>query len=110
MPAGSVRAAADSSITHTVTNHNVFDEHDVQNALKKGPHVPATVSYEVRWSGANFADVIKNTANRYEISFVEGTATVSWTGETADAKFVADPGAKVGFAAVGRERNGKFFT
>lgn len=107
--AGETVRVEGATIVHKV-EIDMLDQKDVINAVRRGPSVPARVSYEVRWSGATFSDVVRNAEQKFVISFVEGAATINWRGETADWLFVSDPTVESVYAASGSERNGVFFS
>lgn len=110
VPPESVQVEVDNSaMSLRVTDAGIRDYHDVANALRQGRSVPATLSYDLRWSGATGGDEIRNTELRFAARFTEMNATMVWRAETEAFKFGSEP-AKSKFAAIGGESNGIFFT
>ncbi len=96
-----------TAVLARVTEAKVDDYHDVANSLRQGARVPATLSYEIRWSGVTGGDEIRNTEQRFAISFAEVNATMTWRAETEQFTLVSGS-SKSKFAAIGHERNGMF--
>ncbi len=92
-----------------VTDAAVGDYHDVANAIRQGRSVPATLSYDLRWSGATAVYDLRNAEQRFAVRGAEATATMTWRAETDEFKFASSPSRSV-FAVVGNERNGVFFS
>jgi hypothetical protein len=98
-----------------VTDLATKDFHTLVNDLMHGPSVPATVSFDVQWSGLTEKVTVRDATNRFiemlRQSTEAGAATIEWSASEANLSFVSDPAATSVslFAAVGRERNGAFF-
>ncbi|GAC1659002.1 MAG: hypothetical protein NVS4B3_26810 [Gemmatimonadaceae bacterium] len=100
-------------------NVNVFDYGNLDNALSVGgkPRGLATVSFRVRWAGANNGEPVRvvNTADghagEYIRSIAKNAAQMEWSATVGDYDFVsADIGTSSSdFAEFGKERNGTFF-
>lgn len=86
------------------------DFFDIVNALFGGgpPPVPASVSFDVGWSGTTPGSV-SDATNDFRYNFVEGTATMSWTVESAGATYSSTGSSTSVFGVVGKEKNGSFF-
>ncbi len=97
-------------LPHVVTR----DFHDIVNDLMHGPFVPAKCSYDVRWSGTIQPYHVQDATNQFRIDGVLDTAIMSCTASVParGIDFVSDPAAtsKTVFAALVKERNGKFFS
>jgi hypothetical protein len=107
-----------------VDNLALGDYHNVANGL--GPHWqtafdPAVVSFDVVWSGpiTRRVHVADGTlGNNYAGEYVENQVTVTWSGTNLKEgfTFTANPGTLAtssvdgGFAELGHERNGSFFS
>jgi hypothetical protein len=94
------------------TDVDVEDYHDVINALKDGPSVPASVSFDIRWTGGGGHVKVRDETNDFGGRYVEGKATIEWSGENEKGEvFQSDPAntSITHFAEVGQERNGTFF-
>jgi hypothetical protein len=107
----------------------VFDDHDLANSLTQGlglpgdlgfpyPQIPpvfpvrATVSFDVEWEGVIAEAQIRNTSQRFEGSFLETGATVSWSAEQDGFRFESeapDPARNL-ISVLGHEQDGVFFT
>ena len=83
----------------------------LDNALGGGPGAPATVSFEVRWSGVNNRVNIKDPVAGFSGEYVRGQAQMAWTASVGCYHFRSDPieTSSSDFATLGRERNGVFF-
>lgn len=94
-----------------LSNVKVEDYHDIVNALKDGPSVPATASFHVRWSGVNKRVHVHDTANMFDLEAIEDHAIIEWRVSEAGFTFVSDPAhtSASTFAEIGSERNGVFF-
>jgi len=94
------------------TDFKIEDYHDVINALKDGPSLEAVVSFDVRWTGGGGHFKERDDTNHFEGRYVEGTATIEWSGLTENGQFFKSDPANTSttvFAEVGKERNGVFF-
>ena len=109
---GSVRADPDEGTASLhLANQDVEDYHDVVNALKDGPSVPAAVSLDASWSNAPGDDLevtVRNGSQTFRGEYVRNTATLVWSASESGFSFKSDQLAS-GFAEVGHERNGVFF-
>jgi hypothetical protein len=83
-----------------------------------GPGVPATVSYEINWSGVTRKVKVRDAKNGFAGLFKETGATMAWSAsqkkqfDSPDGfTFVSDAAktTKTAFAEIGHERNGVFF-
>jgi hypothetical protein len=95
----------------SVSNLEISDSFNIVNALAGGgpTPVPATVSFDVEWSGEQERFSLRNEELRFAGDFVLNTATLSWSAENEDGfSYKADP-LSVGFAELGSMRNGRFF-
>ena len=96
-----------------LTDAKVFDDHNIQNSLDGGPlkPVPATVSFDVRWSGVTRRVKVRDPKNGFAGKFIENTATIEWSAKESGFTFTSDPAktSKSVAAKLGHERNGVFF-
>jgi hypothetical protein len=102
-----------------VANLPIEDYFNLPNALRDGPEVDATVSFDVVWSGpvTRRVSVTDGTnGDQFAGQFEEDQATVTWSGSNElGFSFTANPGELStsaphrGFAEVGHEENGIFF-
>jgi hypothetical protein len=93
-----------------VANFAVQDDHDVRNALLRGPAVPATVSFDIRWTGTG-RNRLRDAALGFDLLYRDATATIEWSARQAGFEFVSDPASTSTnfFSIIGVERNGVFF-
>ena len=106
---GSVRVnLANGSASLHVADLDVEDYHDVLNALKDGPSVPASVSFDVSWSGVSERVKIRNKSTDFGGEYIRNAATLVWSASEKGFSFQSDPLAS-GFATIGHQRNGSFF-
>jgi hypothetical protein len=96
----------------TVNHVEIEDYHDIANALKDGPSVPANVSFHMRWSGVQKRVHLHDVQKKFDADLILDTATIGWSAREKGFKFVSDPAntSTTVFAAIGRERNGVFFS
>ena len=96
-----------------VTNLAIEDYFNLGNALKDGPSVEATVSFDVVWTGDVTRHVNETDAtNQFAGEYAETQATVTWSGSNANGfSFMSDPASTSTshFAETGHELNGIFF-
>jgi hypothetical protein len=88
------------------------DYHNLGNALADGPSDEAEVSFEMRWAGGG-RRVAQTDGSTFSFDSRITTATIEWQGinEATGMRFVSDPASTSHtiFAAVGHEKNGRFF-
>ncbi|HEX4565545.1 MAG TPA: hypothetical protein VH138_02895 [Vicinamibacterales bacterium] len=112
LPDGSVTAnPGNGKAVLQATNVEIFDFGDFPTSLSGALGTPATVSFEVRWSGADSRINIKDPASGFGGEFVRGHAQMSWSAVVGDLAFQSDPleTSSSDFATMGTERNGVFF-
>ena len=115
-----------------VRDLSAFDDHDLANSLKQGLGLPANpaampptpaipgmfpvhakVSFDVEWNGVLATADIENKTQMFKGSFLSTGATIGWSAEQAGFRFESDmpPDPKANLiSALGRERNGVFFS
>jgi hypothetical protein len=100
----------------------VMDAHDLYNNLTKGQGysplgippiapVPATVSFDIEWSGITDREKVINVMQNFRGQFVKTGATIDWSAESADFAFQSEspnPNRNL-YALIGHEQNGVFF-
>lgn len=110
-PTGSVAVDLDAGTASLVaTGLAQKDFFNIVNALFGGgpTPVPASVSFDVRWSGRSSTGKVDDAANDFTFNFVQGAATMTWTVTSSGATYTsAGPSTNV-FAVIGKERNGLF--
>jgi len=116
IPRDSVEVHLGSGVaTMQVSNLAVPDYFNIPNAfgLLDPPiaPVPATVSFDIRWSNPTERVQIRNTALDFGGLFVRNSATIWWKSQQAGFAFESAPAATSAsyFAEIGHERNGVFF-
>lgn len=75
------------------------------------PNPPATVSFDMEWSGKMADLTVHDFVNGFAGDYRECSATIAWSANEAGFRFASDPAhsSTTRFAEIGRERNGKFF-
>jgi hypothetical protein len=98
-----------------LTDVKVFDDHNLLNSLSGAPYtlepVPATVSFDIRWSGVTRRVKVRDQKLGYAGQFIEDTASIEWSAKEKGFTFKSDA-AKTSTsvsAVIGHERNGVFF-
>lgn len=81
------------------------------NSFLRGLSVPATVAFDIMWTGVGKPQKVEDDVNRFRGTFVDSAATIEWSATRTDFEFVSDPAETSfsTFAVVGHERNGDFF-
>jgi len=101
---------------------SVPDAHDVANSLTHGhgfpsmgipaiAPVPASVSFDVQWSGEIDRATVVNEAQNFRGDFIKTGSTIKWSAIQNGFSFESedpDPARSFG-ATIGREQNGVFF-
>jgi hypothetical protein len=101
----------------------VPDAHDLANSLTGGhgllnppippiAPVPATVSFDVQWSGEIARETVVNEAQNFRGDFIKTGSTIKWLASQRGFFFESEdpnPARSIG-ATIGRERNGVFFS
>lgn len=105
----------------------VMDAHDLLNNLTGGQGfvgmgldippiaaVPATVSFDIEWSGVTDSAEVVNEMQTFRGTYVRTGATINWSAEPSVAggfAFQSEPPdpARNRYAIIGHEQNGVFF-
>jgi len=96
---------------YSASEIEIEDYGSLNNAFNGLPGVPATVSFEVHWSGVGERLNVKDPVARFGGEFVRGSAQMAWSAVVGDYTFQSDPleTSSSDFASLGTERNGVFF-
>ena len=108
----------------TVRDLEVFDDHDLANALTDGLGIPtppipgvfpvhARVSFDVKWEGTIATADIENTSQQFKGTFLSTGATITWSAQQPGFHFQSEtpPNPKANLVSVlGQEKNGVFFS
>ena len=102
----------------------VSDAHDLANSLTHGAGivtpaftippiaaVPASVSFDVEWSGEISRETVVNEMQQFRGDFIKTGSTIKWSSIQNGFSYESEdpnPARNVG-ATMGRERNGVFF-
>jgi len=100
----------------------VMDAHDLYNNLTNGhgfpplgippvAPVPATVSFDIEWSGIIDSAKVVNVMQNFRGQFVKTGATIDWSAASANFAFQSESPnpARNLYALIGHEQNGVFF-
>jgi hypothetical protein len=103
----------------------VRDSHDLLNNLSGGQGftgfglnippiaaVPATVSFDIEWSGVITSGKVVNEMQTFRGNYVRTGATIDWSASSQGGfTFVSEPPnpERNRYAIIGREQNGVFF-
>ena len=73
--------------------------------------MPATVSWDMHWSGVTGRSTVRDSTNRFDLDAVETKCTINWSADGPQGfSFKAEPASSNSvYALVGKERNGVFF-
>jgi hypothetical protein len=102
---------ATGTAAYKATNVSCRDSGYVVNGIIQGPWQPATVSWDMRWSGPTGHSKVRDSTNRFDLDALETKCTIDWSADGPNEfSFKADPASSNSvYALVGRERNGVFF-
>lgn len=105
-----------------LTDVSLMDAHDLANALTNGhglanppippvAAVPATVSFDIEWSGAIDQAKVTNENQDFTGQFIKTGATIQWSSDQSGFHFDSESPnpARTSYAVIGHERNGVFF-
>jgi hypothetical protein len=100
----------------------VMDSHDLFNNLTHGQGfpslgippiapVPATVSFDIEWSGIIDSAKVVNVMQNFRGQFVKTGATIDWSAASANFTFQSESPnpARNLYAIIAHEKNGVFF-
>ena len=89
----------------------IEDYGDLNAAFSGAAGIPATVSFEVRWSGVDKRVSLHDRDAGFAAEFVRGKAQMQWSAVVGDYRFTSDPlsTSSSDFAEIGTMRNGTFF-
>jgi len=90
---------------------HVQDYGSFMNSILGVPLEPATVSFEVHWSGGSSREHVVNAPQEMEGEFIRNSATMEWSATTETYHFRSRPASTSTsfFAEIAREQNGEFF-
>ena len=92
---------------------HVLDFKNLLVAISGGSSAPATVSYDLEWTGpVTERRKIRDAATGFAGEFFATSAKMSWSAHTAGFSFTSDPASTSHSTAalLGTERNGRFFS
>ena len=100
------------SAVYKATNIEIRNFVDFNESLSGQPGDPATVSFEVHWSGVGQRLNIHDEDLGFGAQFVRGKAQMEWSAVVGDYHFQSDPlsTSASDFAEMGTMRNGTFFS
>jgi hypothetical protein len=101
----------DGFASFRATNLSLRDAMNLDNSLHGGPTRPATVTFNMRWTGNGSPFDFTNPGDRFRGRFQFATVAIEWSAHEAGFSFASDPAdTTVTVAAIiGEERNGVFF-
>jgi hypothetical protein len=102
----------DAAEATLIADLDLVDYGNIPNAVALGAAVPATVNYQVRWSGPISRLVsVADKDHSFRGQFMENTASLTWSASRLGFTFASDPAntSKSLFAQLGQESNGIFF-
>jgi hypothetical protein len=99
------------SAVYKARNVEIRNFVDFNESLGGQPGDPATVSFDVRWSGVDQRVHLQDQDAQFAGDFVRGTAKMRWAAVVGNYMFRSDPlsTSSSRFAEIGTMRNGTFF-
>jgi hypothetical protein len=109
IPDNSVAANPEAGKASLVVKHlSTRDFGTVGNALMHGSWVPATVSFDVEWTGA-ITRPSTTDGSKFKFRHVTTGAHINWSGSSSTGDFQSSPANQnIKFAELGHDRNGVF--
>lgn len=97
--------------TLALSDFDIEDYGNLENALKDGPEVDASVSFNMTWTATgdpfNVSDPVHAFAGRFSLATVD----ITWSATAPHGfEFTSSPGITQFKSVFGRERNGMFFS
>jgi hypothetical protein len=91
-----------------ISDMAIMDFTTLANALAGHPGVPATVSFDMEWSGVLSKYPVNDPTNGFAGAFMQTGGTIVWSAKTATGSFQSDPAAtsKPVYAQLGQEVSG----
>jgi len=110
-PESVVASPGAGSAIYKAQNLQIEDYGNLNAAFSGAAGIPATVSFEVRWSGVEKRVALHNQDAGFAAEFVRGKAQMAWSAVVGDYRFTSDPlnTSWSDFAEIGTMRNGTFF-
>ena len=100
-------AAASLDVSHL----KIDDYGNVVRALTIDKEIASgSVDIDLDWSSVLSKGKVRNTGHKFEIDFIRDAATLNWTAKEPGFEFASTSTNPGGFAEIGKERNGVFFT
>jgi hypothetical protein len=107
----------DASASMRLDGLRLADHFTIPNSLDGDPKaaVPATLDLHVRWQGKEAAVDERDPSNSRVGRYIHSLATMRWSATVGTFRFEAHAGRSddptmTGFAQIGRQRNGIFFS
>jgi hypothetical protein len=113
IPAASAKIDLDkATASFSLRNLSIPDWGNQRYGTTGGPHIPAIVSFLVRWNGVLSRARKRNETQRWVGEYIQTAATIIWSARGQQFKFDSDPAdaSKSSAAVMGRHRSGVFFT
>jgi len=108
---------ADGTAVMRLDDLHLADHFTVPNSLGGDPKaaVAATLDLDVRWHGNGARIDVRDPANSRVGRYIHDVATMRWSATVGSFRFEAHAGrsddpSMTGFAQIGRQRNGVFFS
>ncbi len=96
--------------TLALSDFDLEDYGNLENALKEGAEVDASVSFNMTWTATadpfNVSDPVHTFAGRFSLATVD----ITWSATAPGFEFTSSPGVTQFKSYFGRERNGIFFS
>jgi hypothetical protein len=119
----SIKVDFDSGVASLrVVDVAVTDAHDLLNNLTNGhgfpslgvppvAPIPATVSFDIEWSGITESAKVVNLMQNFRGQFVKTGATIDWSAQSANFAFQSEAPnpARNLYSVIAHEQNGVFF-
>lgn len=101
-----------TSARYTLNNVPLFDHVNVETALAGQPGLPATASFDMTWHATGKPFDSRDTTQHFVGVYRLAESRIEWSAIGSDFAFQSDPKSTstTVYAAIGRERNGIFYT
>lgn len=92
-----------------LTDFDLEDYGNLENALKDGPEVDASVTFDMTWTASGKPFNVSDPVHKFSGRFMLSNVDITWSGTEDGFQFSSSPGVSNVKSVFGRERNGIFF-
>ena len=101
-----------TAATYGLDNVSLFDYPNVETALAGVPGGPAVASFDFTWAATGKPFKARDTSQKFAGIYRLAKSTIEWEARSSGFAFQSDPArtSTTIYSAIGRERNGIFYS